>query len=95
MRRAATDVATVVVNHGGQRPDPRALPPAVRRRGVAIAVARGPVDVTSSRGVCAYSWRVRDGTRVSGRNVEQVSPARGGIGHGGSYTSKVNPFELR
>jgi len=41
VRRAAADVAAVVVDRGGQRPDPRALPPAARRRGVAVAVARG------------------------------------------------------
>ena len=50
-----------------------------------------PVHVTSSRGVCSYSWRVCNGTRVSGLNVKQVSPTRDGVGHGGRYTKRRQP----
>ena len=62
--------------------------------GVTLKGDSHPVHVTSSRGVCSYSWRGRDGTRVSGLNGKQVSPTRVDIGHGGRYTSKINPFEF-
>ena len=58
VRRAAADVAAVVVDRGGQRPDPRALPPAVRRRGVAVVVARVlPAIGARATAVVRGTWR--------------------------------------
>ena len=78
VRRAAADVAAVVVDRGGQRPDPRALPPAARRRGVAVAVARG-LALDQRADVCCRSRHLAPeahatSTAAGGRTLRGVLP---------------------
>ena len=78
VRRAAADVAAVIVDRGGHRPDPCVLPPVVRRCGVAVAVARG-LALNQRVGDCCCSWHLAPeahatSTTVGGRIFRGVFP---------------------